>query len=622
MSYVDVDFYEDPILKLAKDPNLNKEKEKTSKIIHIIHNFPLTERKVSKLCLLSLTLLQSLEKIELNLKNWAFLSLDINSTDHFNNANPNEIKSFNTNVSHKVLGDCKELNKKLNKISFDIDYVTKSLKTLTPMEYISDSGTLLTSLTLRNIKLKDELSDKITVAYLKAKLITIGTDLEQMLEEDGITSSNNDNTGSTVITYKQFVVSLLKQLNNAIDSEDAAGKYECLAVISDMEQMFEVFKLERIQRQAVIYSDHSGGFDSELDTDYEYADDDFVNIDDTHLKPSKHSSREFHHSHNRRHHHGHQPHSANTSANATPRLRAPHPLKNEAISDDEVDGDFDDYESDYGSASMYSSMSVYNPPMVRSITRSQQLQPPHSGSPNQGDSPSSQISPSIMKSPRHRRDSMSSLSTTNILQKSTISEELPYLMTAFDLARNFEEDVHHYKEEDDRENSNSKSSKNKNPPKNPPPPPNTSTTTPNAPKKNIGPKFHYPESSIYSESNIIQPLPSASSYLYSNNSLLSKLGIRAQIINTELPKELSNNTSSNIKNGPIPDRRSTVMGSIGPTAAKKFITSYDNDDDNKNINKEDKENRRIITPLTRANLESHTISGLAAEDNFSDDYVE
>ncbi|KAK7680437.1 hypothetical protein QCA50_016434 [Cerrena zonata] len=403
-----------------------------------------------------------------------------------------------------------------------------------------------------------------------------------MLEEDGITSSNNDNTGSTVITYKQFVVSLLKQLNNAIDSEDAAGKYECLAVISDMEQMFEVFKLERIQRQAVIYSDHSGGFDSELDTDYEYADDDFVNIDDTHLKPSKHSSREFHHSHNRRHHHGHQPHSANTSANATPRLRAPHPLKNEAISDDEVDGDFDDYESDYGSASMYSSMSVYNPPMVRSITRSQQLQPPHSGSPNQGDSPSSQISPSIMKSPRHRRDSMSSLSTTNILQKSTISEELPYLMTAFDLARNFEEDVHHYKEEDDRENSNSKSSKNKNPPKNPPPPPNTSTY----------------------------------------DTQCTKEKYRAQIINTELPKELSNNTSSNIKNGPIPDRRSTVMGSIGPTAAKKFITSYDNDDDNKNINKEDKENRRIITPLTRANLESHTISGLAAEDNFSDDYVE
>jgi len=243
MSLADIDVYEDPILKLAKDPNLNKEKEKTKELIHIIHSFPLTERKVSKLCQLSLTILQSLEKIELNLKNWAFLSLDINSENHFNKDNNEDIKNFNNNVSLKVLNNCNEFNRKLNKISVDLDYITKSLRTLTPLEYILDSGTLLTSLTLRNIRLKDEISDKITIAYLKAKLITIGTDLETMLVDD------EDN--STAVTYKNFVVSLLKQLNNAIEMEDTSAKYECLAVINDMEQMFNVYKLDRIQQIAI-----------------------------------------------------------------------------------------------------------------------------------------------------------------------------------------------------------------------------------------------------------------------------------------------------------------------------------------------------------------------------------
>lgn len=234
--------YEDPILALARDPDLLKEKAKNSQINQIIHGFAITERKVSRLCQLSLSILQTLEKIDLNLKNWTFFSLDASSTDHFDESNTEENKLFNNKVSLQVINSCQELTKKLNKISADVDFITNALKSLSPLEFISDSGTLLTSLTLRNIKLKDELRDRVTVAYLKAKLITIGTDLEVMLGD------GNPEQQQTVQSYKRFVVSLLKQLNDAVDGDDIEERNECLAVISDMEQMFEVFKLEKVQQ--------------------------------------------------------------------------------------------------------------------------------------------------------------------------------------------------------------------------------------------------------------------------------------------------------------------------------------------------------------------------------------
>lgn len=133
MSYTELDIaesYDDPILTLARDANLNKEKGKTAKLLLIIQGFPIAERKVSRLCNLSLSILQALEKIDLNLKNWAFMSLDINSTNHFDNANPDEIKIFNTNVSLRVISSCQELTVKLNKITADIDFITSALRSV------------------------------------------------------------------------------------------------------------------------------------------------------------------------------------------------------------------------------------------------------------------------------------------------------------------------------------------------------------------------------------------------------------------------------------------------------------------------------------------------------------
>ena len=532
MSLTDIDVYEDPILKLAKDPGLNKEKEKTKELINIIHSFPLTERKVSKLCQLSLTILQSLEKIELNLKNWAFLSLDINSENHFNKDSDDDIKNFNNNISLKVLNNCNEFNRKLNKISVDLDYITKSLRTLTPLEYILDSGTLLTSLTLRNIRLKDEISDKITIAYLKAKLITIGTDLETMLEDD------EDN--STAMTYKNFVVSLLKQLNNSIEMEDISAKYECLAVINDMEQMFNVYKLDRIQQMT-------------LHEKSKQKDEEIFPIDKELVSTGPNKS-------------GH--------------------TENDISDYDDDDYDYD-YDSDFVSSSMYSSSAPsQNPPLIRSITKSQQMKSPQS--------------PTKQSSNFGRRDSVSSLSTSAFLQKTSLSDELPYLMSAFDLAKNFEEDVSHFKERDEKGLSKKKLKKEHNM-KNSQDIENNGETS--RKKQFPSRKSKLPDGSLYAESTLLSkpPLSDASSYLYANNSLLSKLGIRPQVITTEMPtKELSNNTSINIKH-----------------KIDKVPQLYVEDTEN---NDKDKENRKVFNPLTIANLESHSFSDLLAGN--ADDSVE
>lgn len=225
----------DPVLALAFDPELNRAKSKTSQVVRLIQNFAVSERKVSRLCQLALKILQALEKMELTLKNWIFVLLDYTSDSHFDEGKSSEERAFNLGVSVQVTALCQELTAKLNKITADVDFVTRALRALAPADLVSDSGALLTLLLLRSIKLKDALREKILVAYLKAKLISMGTELEAMVDEL-----------HTVASYKRFVVCLLRQLTEAVDANSAEDKTECFAVISDMEQMFEVYKVEQL----------------------------------------------------------------------------------------------------------------------------------------------------------------------------------------------------------------------------------------------------------------------------------------------------------------------------------------------------------------------------------------
>lgn len=509
--------YDDPILALARDPNLNREKGKTSKIISLIQGFPIVERKVSRLCQLSLTILQTLEKIELNLKNWAFMSLDMNSANHFDNTNTNEIKTFNNNVSYRVIQSCRELTQKLNKITADLDFITTALRSLSPIEFISDSGTLLTSLTLRNIKLKDDLRDKVTVAYLKAKLITIGTDLEEMLVD------GDDDQRATVESYKHFVVSLLGQLSDAVEGNDIEQRNECLAVINDMEQMFEVYKAERAQEKL----------------------EESAMIPESENAPASMQASDLH-----------------------------DPQQKYALV---ASTDYsDEYESSDDFSMSHSTATLYIQPTVHSITK-------HNPGPETGSMEST------------RRGSITSFASASALHKSTITEELPYLMSAFNLAKEIEEDVQHYTEENHEKKKSASDHQ-------------TRQSLRESSQRQHFTKSHLPQTPLYSDSQILhQPPLTPGAYLYANHSLLSKFGIRPQVITAELPRQLSDSATFNKGNPQLatPESPSYEFGS-------KLLSGK----------KEDKENKHKVL-LTKENLESHNLKSLMVQDlALALDYVE
>lgn len=535
---LEVDSYEDPILALARDPDLNREKGKASKIILLIQGFPIVERKVSRLCQLSLTILQTLEKIELNLKNWAFMSLDLNSANHFDSGNTNEIRNFNSNVSFKVIESCRELTQKLNKITADLDFITTALRSLSPIEFISDSGTLLTSLTLRNIKLKDDLRDKVTVAYSKAKLITIGTDLEAMLV------NGDDDQKATVESYKQFVVSLLAQLSDAVEQNDIEQRNECLAVINDMEQMFEVYKAERAAERAEMERSHTLERAKEAQR--------------SQGSPIAKGSQESQ-SHESLRAYENKSHTENVNAHHKYALVGPTDYS-------------DEYDSSDDFSMSHSTATLYIQPTVHSITKHGEAGPEST-----------------------RRGSITSFASASILQKSTITEELPYLMSAFNLAREIEEDLHHYKEEEPKGKEKNRTSQKQTKLEN----------VKELPKEMA--RLHLPknlpQTTLFSDSQILhQPVLSPGAYLYANNSLLLKFGIKPQVITAEIPKHLTESAVFN--------RNPQLASPDSPSYIGSKLLSG---------KKEDKENKTL---LTRENLESHNLKSLMADTQLALDYVE
>ncbi|CAK9681541.1 unnamed protein product [Candida parapsilosis] len=525
----DIANFKDPILSLVRDPNLNKDETKSSQIVNLIHE--ISERRLNKLCSTTYIILQTLDKIQLKFKSWEFLSLDYNSNTHFANVD-DKIKIFNTGVADKVMQACSELNYKIVKIAADIDLVSKSSRTLSVSDLISDEGTMLTSLLLRVIKLKDEIVEQLSISYSKAKLILIGRDLELMhyddrsSDSDSDSDSEDDGDDDTVSYYKTFIVTLLKQLNDAILANDFDSKYECLAVINDLEKMFEKYKMEKMIDRRI--KEH----DKELEQQLQH---------------------QSHQHQQQRHHQNHQQHTPQQyhPTESTPKSNLQFGFDEDSSSTSGKDSHgLEDTFSEY---SMTSSTAFQGHlPMVRSIT---QLKSARGGAGATGATGATGAS---------QRDSRSfydyELSSSNGMYKSSITEELPYLRTAFDSAKNFENDVSHYKQEvgmDDEDDGSEKE--------------NLGTRSRRTRRKkrrqrkqrqgqveeeeeedgegegeepglhsNKQPFFHkinnLPQSTLYTESKILQPqsqktTTSMPSTFLNTSGLLRTLGIRPQVIN-------------------------------------------------------------------------------------------
>ncbi|KAG7890621.1 hypothetical protein KL905_001040 [Ogataea polymorpha] len=239
--------YTDPLINLLKDTQLNKDKSKSDELIRHINS--INDHEIKTWCIQSFEILKDLETIELKIYNWEFQALEFKlSQSLILDEEDQKKRTFNSSLARKVANNCLELHKNLQQLGIEIDEVNSGARFMTPLQRISDPGTILTELMLRVMKLRSSLIDQVSIHYSKAKLVNIGIDLENLIyeEED---RKYGDITEETVINYKLFINNLLQQINDYISTGDTIGVVECISIVTEVEKMFETMKLDRLSRQ-------------------------------------------------------------------------------------------------------------------------------------------------------------------------------------------------------------------------------------------------------------------------------------------------------------------------------------------------------------------------------------
>ncbi|CAN3357438.1 hypothetical protein DICA4_C15390 [Diutina catenulata] len=519
--------WQDPVLCLVQDPQLFTSPEQSLTLSEMIGG--LAERRISKLCSQAVVLLKSLETIGASFRTWEFMSLDFNSDQHFSEANP--LHSFNEGLAERVMDTCKSHQEKLHYIAVDIDNLTKVSKTLTPMEYISDSGTLLTSLVLRTIRTKADIYEKTTIAYSKAKLILIGKELDEIADAD------------VLAQYRHLLFSLVKQLNEAIDADDAEAKHECLAVISDMEVMFEQYKLEQElekqkQQAMVAQKQQYQRYQQEFQKQYQdEARRQFQEEAARHARDEE-QARQRTREAARREEIARQ---ARAEEEKRERRGTSSPLFNDYVDvgEESEARQFDGlasplvaHEKSDIAAVPYDPYDVHVPPYTGG-PGSTHPTTPQSASVFDDDDYMAPLVHSITKEgPEHLEASASSLYRTSL------TEEMPYLMSAFSSARNFEEDVQHYKSGTSE-----------------PKPPREQR---DSPKRKVNKRASHDrdlgraprglaQSNLYASSTMLKP-PSPPASVFTGSAILARLGIKPQVI--EVPTDEENKENRALPAGP------------------------------------------------------------------------
>lgn len=236
INYGEVSSYSDPLITLLHSSKLNKDKELSNTLYEYIDD--ITDIELKKWCIDSLTTLRDLEKIETQLDQWEFHTLDF-TLEVNNDSNINNTK-LRTRLGNRVLKKSillrEQLSQQKDKINLTVDR-SKKLSKNNPAKVITDAGTILIELTMRIVKLGKALDEQVTIGYSRAKLTLIGSELKQLVDLDNAIIDHE-----IVKNYTIFVNNLLNQLNNAVAHKDTVGLWESVAIIGDVEKMFDSMK--------------------------------------------------------------------------------------------------------------------------------------------------------------------------------------------------------------------------------------------------------------------------------------------------------------------------------------------------------------------------------------------
>lgn len=240
MNDMEMSTFVDPLMDLLHSADLNKQVALSEKLLAYIED--ISDSKIRQWCVDSLTILRDLERIELKLHGWEFTTLDYR-LDVEKHSTPIKDDDIKLQLSRRVLKISLELYDQLNIEGENIVIAIDRSRMLSPRQLISDAGTILTELVLRLTKLREQLHKDISVGYSRAKLVIIGCELEKMVtdvQEDNQISSQLDPV--IVNNYKQFVNTLLTQLEQSVTSGDTMSTMESIAIVNDVEKMFESMK--------------------------------------------------------------------------------------------------------------------------------------------------------------------------------------------------------------------------------------------------------------------------------------------------------------------------------------------------------------------------------------------
>ena len=246
-----VSTYADPLMTLLHSSDLNRDKQLSETLYEYIDD--ISDIELKKWCIDSLTVLRNLEKIETQLDQWEFHTLDFtlevnsqlqntysSSSSASSTAGSGENDSIRRKLARRVLDKSVKLRDLLSQQKEGIDSSisrARNLSATSPAKVITDAGTILIELTLRIVKLGKHLDEQVTVGFSRAKLTIIGSELKKLVTSDPYIIDKD-----VVQNYTTFVNNLLNQLNMAVAHNDTVVLWESVAIIGDVEKMFESMK--------------------------------------------------------------------------------------------------------------------------------------------------------------------------------------------------------------------------------------------------------------------------------------------------------------------------------------------------------------------------------------------
>lgn len=161
---------------------------------------------------------------------------------------------FQLNNIKIMLDKVNELDEELDKLNNDNihkvnQYLVKHLKI---SDYLLNNGFLLIKIYYKILNLKNFLNDKLLNYYIKSRLLIIFfelTKINELLDYSKDSLIKDQDFKSVLISYKDFILVLINQLNDAIEERNSEQINECLNILKDVEKMYESFRMNFLFEQ-------------------------------------------------------------------------------------------------------------------------------------------------------------------------------------------------------------------------------------------------------------------------------------------------------------------------------------------------------------------------------------